>query len=584
MKTKNFYVATASGVLDGVQVCFNEVNVLCLADANGVRFDTTIKQSKFIKAIKKVFLLRGLFLFFYNLLIFFKNYNISFKNYNKRLLKFDYDYRKSKKKELFVFRVFLILSLIFCFILLPIFSYQFLRKVFKPLLFEVVRILLKFVSITLLLLVFGKFKITKNIFENSGAINKVINSFKKENLLIDYRKVNKSKNVYVLDFSTSFVSTFFLVYCFVPLISLDSILLTIGLKLVFAILIICLAYEIQLVVQYSCKNSVLSCVLSGLFLYFSSLLTLKPTNTQIMLSKIAMEEIIQMNFDEVYSIPKKEIEIPFSKVLGEVKTKLVENGIDDPVEAKYLICETLGIKQTDMVLLRSITKQQENKILKVLDKRIKRQPLCKILGYKYFYGLKFNVNSNVLSPRQETEILVEEIINDIKKTDKKLKVLDMCTGSGAIAISIKKNANCEMFAVDKSKVALNVAIKNAINLGADVQFFQGDMFKHLKDTNKFDIIACNPPYIESKEIENLDVEVKNFDPLMSLDGGSDGLKFYRILAETAPKYLNKNGKIFLEIGFDQAENVTRLLEKNFKDIVVIFDFAGLPRIIKAVKK
>ena len=451
-------------------------------------------------------------------------------------------------------------------------------------LFEVIKILLKFTLVTLLILGFGKLKITKNIFQNTGAINKVINSFKKENMLIDYRKINNNKTIYVLDFSTTFVSTFFLIYCFVPLISLSSILLTIIIKILFAILIICLAYEIQLVVQYNRKNQVITYMFGWLFLYFSGLLTLEPTDTQLLLSKIAMEEIIQMNFDEIYKMPKKQIEIPFSKVLGEVKTKLIENGIDDPVEAKYLICETLGIKQTDMVLLRSVTKVQEKKILKVLDERIKRKPLCKILGYKYFYGLKFNVNNNVLSPRQETEILVEQVIDEIKKSGKKLKILDMCTGSGAIAISVKKNANCEMFAVDKSKLALNVAMKNAKELDAKVQFFQGDMFKHLKDANKFDIIACNPPYIESKEIENLDKEVKNFDPLMSLDGGSDGLKFYRILADTAHKYLNQNGKIFLEIGFDQADNVSRLLEKNFKNIIVTFDFAGLPRVISAVKK
>ena len=584
MKTKNFYIATASGVLDGVQVCFNEVNVLCLGDTNGVRFDTTVKQSKFIKAIKKVFLLRGLFLFFYNLLIFFKNYNISFKNYNKRLLKFDYEYRKSKKKELFLFRFFLVLSIFICFIFLPIILYPVGKKLFSPILFEIVKILLKFTLVTLLILGFGKLKITKNIFQNTGAINKVINSFKKENMLIDYRKINSNKNIYVFDFSTSFVSTFFLIYCIVPLISLGSTVFTLLIKILFTILIICLAYEIQLVVQYNCKNQNIIYILGGLFLYFSGLLALEPTNTQLMLSKIAMEEIIQMNFDEVYNIPKKPIEIPFSKVLGEVKTKLIENGIDDPIEAKYLICETLGIKQTDMVLLRSITKVQEKKIKRVLDERIKRKPLCKILGYKYFYGLKFNVNNNVLSPRQETEILVEQVVDEVKKSGKKLKILDMCTGSGAIAISVKKNANCEMFAVDKSKLALNVAMKNANELDAKVQFFQGDMFKHLKDANKFDIIACNPPYIESKEIENLDKEVKNFDPLMSLDGGSDGLKFYRILADTAHKFLNKNGKIFLEIGFDQADNVSRLLEENFKDIIVTFDFAGLPRVISAVRK
>ena len=110
------------------------------------------------------------------------------------------------------------------------------------------------------------------------------------------------------------------------------------------------------------------------------------------------------------------------------------------------------------------------------------------------------------------------------------------------------------------------------------------LFKYLKDENKFDIITCNPPYIESKEIENLDLEVKNHDPLKALDGGADGLKFYRIIANEAQNFLTNNGLLFLEIGFDQAESVSKLLEKNFKDICVIEDFAGLPRIIKAVKK
>ena len=197
---------------------------------------------------------------------------------------------------------------------------------------------------------------------------------------------------------------------------MGSTVLTLLIKILFTILIICLAYEIQLVVQYNCKNQNIIYILGGLFLYFSGLLSLKPTNTQLMLSKIAMEEIIQMNFDEVYNIPKKPIEIPFSKVLGEVKTKLIENGIDDPIEAKYLICETLGIKQTDMVLLRSITKVQEKKIKRVLDERIKRKPLCKILGYKYFYGLKFNVNNNVLN-------LLNEIASKYQLTPQEVQEL-----------------------------------------------------------------------------------------------------------------------------------------------------------------
>ena len=582
MKTRNFYIPQGSGVLNGVKVSYNEVNVLCINGKNGIEFLKT-KQGNLINTIKKVFFIRGLFLFFYNLYVFFKDYAFSFKSYSQDLLSKDIEFRRAKKKELANFRITLTLSLIVVLFLLPALFDKFLGSVLDGVLFVVLRILFKFAIFSLLILFLKKQKILANVFENSGAINKVLNSLIQKNN-IDYKKVDNSSRIWVVNSQTGFITTFFLLFTILPFFFSQNIILCALKKIVVAILIICIAYEIQLVVEYNYKNSKLLYAIGFLFIYFSYITTIEPKDEQKKLAKIAVEEVIQMNFDKVNSIDKSIGEVPFSKVLGEVKTTLIENGIDDSAEAKYLICETLGIDKTELVLLRSITKKQEEKILKVLNERITHKPLCKILGYKYFYGLKFKVNNFVLSPRQETEILVEEALNIINSSKKKLKVLDMCTGSGAIAVAIKKNSTCEMVAVDKCKRALSVATKNASDNGVDIQFFQGDMFKYLKDENKFDIITCNPPYIESKEIENLDKEVKNYDPLKALDGGADGLKFYKIIAKEAHKFLENKGHLLLEIGFDQAESVSKLLEENFKDICVIEDFAGLPRIIKAVRR
>lgn len=583
MKTKNFYIAEGNGVLGGVKIRYNEVDVLCLNNNGDVRFDTTLKQNKFIKTIKKMFFIRGLFLFFYNLFCFFYDYNISLENYNRALLKESVDFRKAKKREFRNFRItFFILVSLFVF-LLPLLFDKFVGSVVSGFWFESLKIAFKFVCVSLFLLILKNLTLAKNIFENTTAIGKVLNSLSPQKQIY-YNRVENSSSIFIISTQTSFLTTFFLLFSIVPIISINNFFVQVFVKILTSILIICLAYEIQLIVQYNYKKSKIVYIIGFLFIYFSYITKVDPIDKQQRLAKVAMEEIIQMNFDKVNSIEKQEGEVPFSKVLEEVKTTLIKNGIDDPVEAKYLICETLGITNAEMVLLRHITKKQEEKILKVLGERITHKPLCKILGYKYFYGLRFRVNSFVLSPRQETEILVEEVVNVINNSGKKLKVLDMCTGSGAIAVAIKKNANCDMVAVDKCKRALSVAEKNAKEYNLDIQFFQGDMFKYLKDENKFDIITCNPPYIESKEIENLDLEVKNHDPLKALDGGADGLKFYRIIANEAQNFLTNNGLLFLEIGFDQAESVSNLLEKNFKDICIIEDFAGLPRIIKAVKK
>lgn len=271
-----------------------------------------------------------------------------------------------------------------------------------------------------------------------------------------------------------------------------------------------------------------------------------------------------------------------SVVLAYVQNKLIEAGIDGRLEAQWLVAGTLKKNLNDILFISSISSPEEQNIKKVLERRIKGEPLDKIFGEKEFYGLVFKVNTAVLSPRFETELLVEQVLLNIK--DKKVDVLDVCTGSGAIAVAIKKNSSASVSACDISQKALNVAKENAKNNNCKIKFVKSDMFNDLKTNQKYDIIVSNPPYIPTKDIESLDKEVKNYDPKLALDGGTDGLDFYKIIANESFKFLKRDGMLFLEIGIGQADQVKKLLKKYFSKIQVVKDYNNIERIIIARKK
>ena len=196
-----------------------------------------------------------------------------------------------------------------------------------------------------------------------------------------------------------------------------------------------------------------------------------------------------------------------------------------------------------------------------------------------FMKMDFYVDENVLIPRPDTEILVEEVINIAKKMDKP-KILDLCTGSGAIAISIAKNVpNAEVYAIDISEKALNVASKNAQRLETKVKFIKSDLFKNLKNM-KFDIIVSNPPYIKKEDIQYLSEDVKK-EPQIALDGGYDGLDFYRKISKQAIDYFKFGSFLCFEIGYDQKEDVTEIIEKleHYKGTYCKKDLCGNDRII-----
>ncbi len=225
-----------------------------------------------------------------------------------------------------------------------------------------------------------------------------------------------------------------------------------------------------------------------------------------------------------------------------------------------------------------VSNDKETLYKECIYKRLSHVPLQHITGTQCFMGLDFKVTSDVLVPRPDTEILVEEVLKDLHDG---MRVLDMCTGSGCILLSLLKYSNdCTGQGVDISHEALEVARKNAKNLEiTGAEFIESNLFQNV--SGKFDILVSNPPYIKTSEIEGLMPEVRLHDPLLALDGHEDGVYFYKRILEDAPKFLNRGSLIAFEIGNDEGEAVSKLMEEaGFKDVRVIKDYGGNDRVVK----
>jgi len=275
------------------------------------------------------------------------------------------------------------------------------------------------------------------------------------------------------------------------------------------------------------------------------------------------------------------VEYTLKGLLADGAKMLTQAGIDEAeLDAGYILEYITGLNSAQYFIHSEdiIEKNKAEEFFRLIERRSKRIPLSYVIGTRDFFGLTFKVDENVLIPEQETELLVEEVI----KHSEGKSVLDMCTGSGCIAISIALFGKpSKVAASDISEKALEVARENAKSLKAgEISFIQGDMFENV--TDKFDIIVSNPPYIETGEIDELMPEVRDYIPRLALDGDIDGLKFYRIISKEAVKKLNKNGRIFYEIGYNQSRAVASiLLENGFTDVKIMKDYSGLDRIVMA---
>ena len=234
-----------------------------------------------------------------------------------------------------------------------------------------------------------------------------------------------------------------------------------------------------------------------------------------------------------------------------------------------------------------MSKENENKYFSLIEKYIKEDvPLSHLVGFEYFYDRKYKVTKDVLSPRMETEELIYRVIEYVKVSNKNnLKILDLCTGSGIIAITLKKELDqisIDVVASDISKEALEVAKENAKTHTADIRFIQSDIFNNIDD--KFDIIVSNPPYIDRKDKVTMEDNVLKYDPHLALFAEEEGMYFYRNITEQANSYLNANGVIFFEIGYDQKDKIVKLADMNGYHAEVYKDISGRDRMAFLVRK
>lgn len=259
-------------------------------------------------------------------------------------------------------------------------------------------------------------------------------------------------------------------------------------------------------------------------------------------------------------------------------------GIEEAaLDARLLLEAVCGTDRNDLLVHgeQPVAPEAEEKYLNWIRQRAKHIPLQQLTGEQDFMGLTFSVNEHVLIPRQDTEILVEEVLKELHDG---MRVLDMCTGSGCILLSLLHYSNdCEGLGVDLSAEALEVAGRNVLKVltpekAEHAHFLQSDLFEKVE--GKFEIIVSNPPYIASAEVEKLMPEVRDHEPRMALDGTEDGLYFYRRIIEEAGKHLVSSGMLFFEIGYDQGQAVSELMRtEGYCEVQVVQDYAGLDRVV-----
>lgn len=268
------------------------------------------------------------------------------------------------------------------------------------------------------------------------------------------------------------------------------------------------------------------------------------------------------------------------KAWEEIYKILSDNDINEPSDIDWIFCEVLKLNRAELKIRKEISLAEYNKIISIAKERAKNIPLQRIFGKANFWGLDFFINDDTLIPRFDTEILVEQALKYINKLgNNHLKILDLCTGSGCIAVTIAKFSNSLVWASDINKNAIEIARKNAKNHNVKINFVLSNMFDNINE--KFDIIISNPPYIKSMDIKLLEPTVKNYEPILALDGGDDGLKYYNIIVNNAKEHLSKNGVLLLEIGYNQAKSVANILKTCYNDIQVVKDLQGNDRVIIA---
>ena len=353
-------------------------------------------------------------------------------------------------------------------------------------------------------------------------------------------------------------------------------LIKIGFKLLFLPVVAGVSYELlKLLAKSDC---LFVRILRAPGMALQKLTTKEPTDDMLEVSITAFKTVQEMDANPNLEERKFDIRVPY----GVARNKLenIAKGADE-ADIDWLLVEVTGKKRSELKDVKTLTKAEFESAESIAKKMADGTPLQYALGYAYFYGIKISVNQNVLIPRPETEELVERAIKVIDdknaafENGEKCDVLDLCTGSGAIAVAIAKNTKANVSACDVSVGAIDVALANSLNTGVRVDFSKGDMWSAVAK-KQFDVIVSNPPYIPTEEVSKLDAKVKDFEPKLALDGDVDGLKFYRIIADKLDEHLKENGVLLLEFGYDQADKIAEIFA-NY-DVEILKDIEGNDRI------
>ena len=442
----------------------------------------------------------------------------------------------------------------------------------------------KIIILVLYMVLISQMKEIKRVFMYHGAEHKTIACYENE-LPLTVENVQKCSR-YHDRCGTSFL-VFVVVLSVILMMVLDVICQAVNftlfidkwwlralLKIALLPLTAGISYEMLMLLARS--DFILFRPLKWLGKQFQKLTTREPDDGMCEVAITAFNKVLEMDAD--LSIAEEHFPEPIT--LAEYIEQVKSSGICEVIggDVEWIVCAILNIKKEDLSKNIKVPFGYTVRLGKMKEQLDKGEPWQYVLGKTEFYKRTFVVNKDVLIPRQETELVCEQLL---KRTSKGVKALDLCSGSGVLGITLALENNASVTLADVSKEALKVAKDNAKLNKAKVSFVQSNMFE--KVNGKFDVIVSNPPYIESDVIDTLDDSVKNYEPRLALDGGKDGLDFYRIISNEAHAHLNAHGLLVLEIGYNQGEAVKALLEDKF-NVEVMKDYSGNDRIVIAKLK
>lgn len=595
--SKSCRVSSIGGqaVMEGVMMRGPSSMAIAVRDAEGVvRLETSrLKSPKNRSILYKIPVIRGILNFFST---FVSGIGITMRSAEvfgeSEPTKFET--WLSKKLKIDIMTIITIIALLLgiglaigLFVVLPTFLGDTVFSVFasdkteSPFIYSLTVGLFKICVLVVYMLLVSLLKDIKRTFMYHGAEHKTITCYEKgEELTIE--NVQKCSTLHnrcgtTFLFFVIFISiiVFAITQTFLPTI-INSFWLQTGVRILLMPLVAGLAYELLKFLAKHDSPIWLPLKMPGLLL--QKITTKQPDDKMIEIAIASFKAVLEMENDSQIPTVKFIMQQKIEDVIKNLNELFIKNNLEDPqASCDWIVSHVLNVKRSEINSVKIVSASNYEKILNLAERHASGEPLQYVIGDTEFYGYKIKTDKRVLIPRFDTEYVVESALKYINKDS---RVLDMCTGSGCIAIAIKKLKDCEVVAVDVSQDALDLAKENANINSADITFIHSDLFSNVE--GKFDVVISNPPYVSEEDYNNLAKEIKH-EPKNAFVADNNGFKFYEDIINSSIKYLNIGGKIVLESGDGQAEEICQLFNKNgnYTNIEIFKDINGKDRIVKA---